>query len=85
MERNIEVLLCQKEVCALLGISAATLRRLRKTRKIAYISFGRHSIRFRQEDVRKFIERRHKAVDFARREAQKEAAALTFQGLRVAS
>jgi excisionase family DNA binding protein len=62
-------LLTQKEVCELLRISAATLKRLRQSRRIQYISFGAHSIRFRLEDVQTFVRRRQRAVEYAEKEA----------------
>jgi len=51
-------MLTQREVCALLRISAKTLQRLRREKKIRFVKFGPHSIRFRQEDVGKFVNRR---------------------------
>ena len=58
-------LLTTREVCRRLGISIKTLQVLRSNRKIAYLRFGHRSIRFREEAVEKFMQRREKAVNFA--------------------
>jgi len=62
------ILLTSDEVCSQLRICKKTLQSLRKNRKIVYVMFGHHSIRFRQEDIEKFIRRREKAVKFAEEE-----------------
>jgi excisionase family DNA binding protein len=51
-------MLTQREVCELLRITAKTLVRLRRSRKIRYARLGPHTIRFRQEDVAEFVRRR---------------------------
>ena len=56
-------LLNQRDVCALLRISAKSLQRLRRERRIKFIQFGPHSIRFRQEDVGEFIRRRERRCE----------------------
>jgi excisionase family DNA binding protein len=53
-------LLTQRDVCALLRISAKTLQRFRRECRIKFLKFGPHSIRFRQEDVGEFIRRRER-------------------------
>jgi excisionase family DNA binding protein len=53
-------LLTQRDVCALLRISAKSLQRMRRERLIKFVQFGPHSIRFRQEDVGEFIRRRER-------------------------
>jgi excisionase family DNA binding protein len=54
-------LLTQRDVCALLRISAKTLQRFRRDCRIKFVKFGPHSIRFRQEDVGgEFIRRRER-------------------------
>lgn len=58
-------LLTTHEVCDRLGICIKTLQILRKRRKIAYISFGHRSIRFREQAVEDFLQRREKAINFA--------------------
>jgi excisionase family DNA binding protein len=58
-------LLTTREVCRRLGISIRTLQVLRSNRKIAYLRFGHRSIRFREQAVADFIQRREKAVQFA--------------------
>jgi excisionase family DNA binding protein len=58
-------LLTTREVCQRLGVCIRTLQVLRSNRKIAYLRFGRRSIRFREEAVADFIQRREKAVNFA--------------------
>lgn len=51
-------LLTQTEVCQRLGICRKTLQTLRCRRKIGFVQFGHRTIRFRESDVQKFIERR---------------------------
>jgi len=58
-------LLTTREVCQRLGVCIRTLQVLRANRKIAYLRFGHRSIRFREEAVADFIQRREKAVQFA--------------------
>jgi excisionase family DNA binding protein len=58
-------LLTTREVCKRLGVCIKTLQVLRSNRKIAYLRFGHRSIRFREEAVEAFIQRREKAVSFA--------------------
>jgi excisionase family DNA binding protein len=53
-------LLTQTEVCKLLGISKKTLQNWRVQRKIGFVKFGHCTIRFRQEDVAEFINRRER-------------------------
>ncbi len=60
-----ERLLTTQEVCRRLGICIKTLQVLRKRRKIAYLRIGHRSIRFREEAVEDFLQRREKAVSFA--------------------
>jgi len=58
-------LLTTREVCRRLGISIRTLQVLRSNRKIAYLRFGHRSIRFREQAIEEFLQRREKAVNFA--------------------
>jgi excisionase family DNA binding protein len=58
-------LLTTREVCKRLGVCIKTLQVLRSNRKIAYLRFGYRSIRFREEAVADFIQRREKAAQFA--------------------
>ena len=58
-------LLTTRKVCRRLDICIKTLQVLRNTRKIAYLRFGHRSIRFREEAVEQFLERRKKVVKFA--------------------
>jgi len=51
-------LLTQREVCALLRIAPKTLQNLRRAGKIRFVKFGYRSIRFRQDDVAAFVNRR---------------------------
>jgi len=53
-------MLTQRDVCALLRISAKSLQRFRRERRIKFVQFGPHSIRFRQEDVAEFVRRRER-------------------------
>ena len=58
-------LLTTRDVCYQLGISRSTLQRLRRHRKIGYVTLGYRSLRFRQQDVDRFISRRQRAVKYA--------------------
>jgi len=51
-------MLTQTEVCELFRITRKTLQNWRRQRKIGFVRFGHHSIRFRQEDIADFIRRR---------------------------
>jgi predicted site-specific integrase-resolvase len=51
-------MLTQKQVCALLAICPKMLQRLRQSRKIRFVRLSAHAIRFRQEDVADFLQRR---------------------------
>ncbi len=51
-------MLTAREVCAFLQITAKTLRRYCRARKIRFARLGPHTIRFRQEDIADFIKRR---------------------------
>jgi len=58
-------LLTTREVCKRLGVCMRTLQILRSNRKISYLRFGHRSIRFREQAVEEFLQRREKAVQFA--------------------
>jgi len=58
-------LLTSAEVCQRLGICFKTLQTLRNTRKIAFIRLGHRSIRFREEAITEFLQRRERAIQFA--------------------
>lgn len=49
-------LLSTKEVAELLGVSVKTVERMRRRRAITYVKIARR-VRFRPEDVQKFITR----------------------------
>jgi predicted site-specific integrase-resolvase len=51
-------MLNQREVCTLLRICAKQLQNLRRSRKIRFVRISAHCIRFRQEDVAEFLQRR---------------------------
>lgn len=51
-------MLNQREVCRLLAISPKTLQTLRRSRKIRFVRLSARAIRFRQEDVAEFLQRR---------------------------
>ena len=53
-------MLTQTEVCKLFRVTPKTLQNWRRLRKIGYVKFGHRSIRFRQEDIADFIERRER-------------------------
>lgn len=55
MATLISRLLTQSEVCRILGVCPKTLQLLRKKRKIAALRFGHRTIRFRSEEVERFI------------------------------
>ena len=51
-------LLRASEVCTLLNICEKMLRKLRRSRKIRFVRLSPRCIRFRQEDVAEFLQRR---------------------------
>jgi excisionase family DNA binding protein len=51
-------LLTQREVCKLLGFCSKTVKKLRQSGKLPFVKLGYRSIRFRQEDVGAFVNRR---------------------------
>lgn len=51
-------MLNQREVCRLLAISPKMLQKLRRSRKIRFVRLSYRAIRFRQEDVAEFLQRR---------------------------
>jgi excisionase family DNA binding protein len=46
------------EVCAILNVCEKMLRNLRRARKIRFVRLSARCIRFRQEDVAEFLQRR---------------------------
>lgn len=50
-------LLTQREVSELLGVSVKTLQVLRRNQKLSFVRFGHRTIRFRESEVSKFVER----------------------------
>lgn len=51
-------MLTQTEVCRILRVSPKTLQNWRRKKKIGYVKFGHCCIRYRQEDVARFIRHR---------------------------
>ena len=51
-------MLTTAEVCRLLRICAKQLQNLRRSRKIRFVRLSYRAIRFRQEDVADFLQRR---------------------------
>lgn len=51
-------LLTQKEAASLLRVSVKTLQILRRTGKLPFVKFGFHCIRFKQEDIERFVRER---------------------------
>jgi len=51
-------LLDQRDVCELLRLSPKSIQKLRRAGKLQSYVFGHRTVRFRQEDVQKFIEQR---------------------------
>jgi excisionase family DNA binding protein len=78
---NPEKLLTQREVCELLQISPKSLQKLRREGRITYIKFAPRCLRFRQEDVRRFIQLREKAAGKVVREFLSAVEVLPFKGI----
>jgi excisionase family DNA binding protein len=57
MTATADKLLTQREVSELLGVSVKTLQLLRRNQKLAFVRFGHRTIRFRESEVSKFVER----------------------------
>lgn len=61
-----ESLLDEKEVAALLGITPRALQKWRARRTgLRFIRLGRHTVRYRRDDVRRFIDERSVPPDEA--------------------